>query len=54
MEPNGVLGAVFDQANSRLRTTGGGTAGTRQPSDENGVWSAVYDATTQALKVVVV
>lgn len=52
---NGVLSAVYDPVNQQLNTTDMGAAsGNFEPTDQNGVWSNVYDPTTGTLRVVTV
>lgn len=56
MDTNGVLSAVFDEANQQLRVTV--VTGTPGPvdgtPDENGAWAGAYDPAARALKVVMV
>ena len=58
MDMNGVVSAVFDAANGQLSVTVLGSASTAGDTvgkkDENGVWDAVFDRSTNTLRVVTV
>lgn len=56
MDANGVLAAVYDRANRRLSITqvAGPSTDTTHAGDENYVWSKVFDATTNTIRVVLV
>ena len=50
---NGVLSAVYDPANQQLLTTDVSPAsGNFLPTDQNGVWSAVFNEASGTLRVV--
>lgn len=54
-DANGVLSAVYDPVLQQLLTENVGVnSGKSLPTDQNGVWAAVFDQATGMLRVVTV
>lgn len=53
-DTNGALAGAYDPEARQLRTVAAAAVTAPDRTDANGVWSAVYDASTGAIRVVIV